>query len=114
MTLATTRTHAAELETAISNAGLKTIARTIESDRAADLAIALSPARLAVVRCVKRCTAEDYIAIRTMVADGDFVWGGIVYADGADPKRLGPVESFHVGGRDRRAARLAELREAAA
>lgn len=93
-------------------AGLNAIATTIESDRATDLAIALSPTRLAVVRCVYQAKPEDHTALATMMAEGDFVWAGLVYGEREGSGAVGFVESFHLSELEQLAARLSALREA--
>jgi hypothetical protein len=46
-----------------------------------------------------------------MVAEGDFVWAGLVYGEREGSEIVGLVESFHVSELDRLTARLLELRE---
>lgn len=103
---------ARELEAELAVAALRVIARVNESDRASDLAIALSAARLAVVRCVDHAAPEDHTALAIMLAEGDFVWAGLVYSEREGSETVGLVETFHVSELDRLVSRLLELREA--
>jgi hypothetical protein len=93
--------------------GFEPIARVYDSDhRATDLALAFSFGRLAVVRYVEQAAAEDHTALATMLAEGDFVWAGLVYGEREGSETVGLVETFHVSELDRLAERLLELREA--
>lgn|GEM_PF-2305743 len=96
---------------AMAAACLDCVAQVVDSDRATDLAVALSPARLAVVRCVDQATPEDHTALATMLTEGDFVWAGLVYGEREGSETVGFVETFHVSELDRLLARLLELRE---
>ena len=91
---------------------LRCVAAVNESPRATDHAVALSSTRLAVVRRVDRANREDHTAIATMISQGDFIWGAIVYSESALPDPLGLIESFHIDQLDELVARLTELREA--
>lgn len=77
---------------------------------ARDLAISVRPKRTVVVRCVERATARDHTALATMISQGDFIWGAIVYSESAWPDPLGLIEIFHVDELDRLVSRLVELR----
>lgn len=99
-------------ERAINSGALIVCARVRTSDRATDLAIALSPTRLAVVRCVDQAKPEDHTALATMMAEGDFVWAGLVYGAREGAAAVGFVESFHLSELEQLAARLSALREA--
>lgn len=111
-TLATTPDTANALETALGAVRLKAIARVSDSERATDLALALSPACLAVVRCVDEASTDDHTALATMLTEGDFVWAGLVYGEREGSETVGLVETFHVSELDRLVSRLLELREA--
>ena len=91
--------------------GFKPIARVHDSERATDLAIALSPTSLVVVRCVDVAATEDHTALATMLSEGDFVWAALVYGEREGSETVGLVETFHVSELDRLVARLLELRE---
>lgn len=79
---------------------------------ARDLAISLGSNRLAIVRCVGRATPGDHTALATMLSEGDFIWGAVVYEQGEPPHSTGLIESFHISQLDQLVARLIELREA--
>lgn len=91
---------------------LALVADVAEDHAKRDLAIALSPARLAVVRCAERSGHEDHTALATMLTEGDFVWAGLVYSEREGSETVGLVETFHVSELDRLVSRLLELREA--
>lgn len=76
-----------------------------------DLAVSLCDARLAVIRCVRRTSPQDHIALATMMTEGDFVWAGLVYGEREGSETVGLIETFHVGELDRLVSRLLELRE---
>lgn len=97
---------------AIAAANFHCVAEARESDRALDLAVLVSTARLCVVRCVDQVAHSDHTALATMISEGDFVWGAVVYNQGEAPSSPGLVESFHVSQLDQLVARLNELREA--
>lgn len=96
----------------LTYSGVRTVARVAERDTTTDLAIALSPARLAVVRCVEHAATADHTALATMLTEGDFVWAGLVYGEREGSEIVGLVETFHVSELDRLVSRLLELRGA--
>lgn len=98
--------------TSLQGDGFQILARVPDTGRATDLAIALGARRLSVVRYVERAAPEDHTALATMIAEGDFIWGAVVYEQGEPPHSPGLIESFHVGQLDQLVARLIELREA--
>jgi hypothetical protein len=110
--LATTPDAPNALETALGAVRLKVIARVNDSERATDLALALSPARLAIIRCVPQPSPRDHTALATMISEGPFIWGAVVYEQGKARQSPGLIESFQVSQLDRLVARLVELREA--
>ncbi|MFN3463211.1 MAG: hypothetical protein ACK4X1_03960 [Terricaulis sp.] len=61
---------------------------------------------------MEHTTPEDQIAIATMISQGDFIWGAVVYDQGEAVGSLGLIESFHVSQLDQLVARLIQLREA--
>lgn len=79
---------------------------------ARDLAISLGSNRLTIVRCADRVNPGDQTALATMISEGDFIWGAVVYEQGEPPHSPGLIESFHVSQLDQLVARLVELREA--
>jgi len=103
---------AGKLEARLAAAALRVVVRVSESRCAKDLAIALSPTRLAILRCVEGESPSDHTALATMISGGDFIWGAVVYEQGESPHSLGLIESFHISQLDQLVARLVELREA--
>ncbi len=104
--------HSEIARCALAVASLRCVAQVHDSDRATDLAIALSASCLAVIRCVERTAPEDHTALETMLSEGPFIWGAVVYDQGEAPQSPGLIESFHVSQLDQLVARLVELREA--
>ncbi len=98
---------------ALASAELPLLAKTAARSGVADLAIALSPRRLAVLRCADRARLKDYSALATMISEGDFIYGAVLYGRGEPPHSPGLIESFHVSQLDQLIARLTDLREAA-
>lgn len=107
-----TASVASVAEANLAQSGARILARVNDSNHATDLALALSLARIAVVRCVERASADDHTALATMISEGDFIWGAVVYEQGEPAPSLGLIESFHVSQLDQLVARLIELREA--
>lgn len=96
----------------LTSSGVRTVACVEDNDGATDIAVMFLPARLAVVRCVEHVSHEDHSALATMISEGDFIWGAVVYEQGEPPNSPGLIESFHVSQLDQLVARLIELREA--
>lgn len=94
--------------------GTHVLARVSESPDATDLALILSPASLAVLRCVARATPGDCTALETMVAERYFVWAGLFSSDPLGADWPGSIEAFQVTELPRLIVRLQELRRAAA
>jgi hypothetical protein len=88
---------------------LRPVARVCETGIAHDLAFSLSGGRFAVVRCVDRASVSDYATLKAMVAEGDFIWAGLLYGDhnGSGPES--PIESFHLTEIEKLTARLRAL-----
>jgi hypothetical protein len=101
-----------ELEAELAAGAIRIVARIAESDRVRDVAIAISPTRLAILRYVDRACVQDRTALATMISQGDFVWGAVIYNQGEALSPPSLVESFHVSQLDQLVARLNELREA--
>jgi hypothetical protein len=116
MSLATQKSVASAGErialAALATASMRPVARVIASDRATDFALSLSPTRLAVIRCVGHTAIEDHTALATMISEGPFIWGAVVYEQGEAPQSPGLIESFHVSQLEELVTRLVELREA--
>ena len=94
-----------------SDAGFDLIAKVRDGQRAIDVAIMGSGKRLYVIRCVGRSSPEDHAALETMVLQGPFLWGGLVYRDGGPSTDRTGVESFHETELHQLIARLQELQE---
>lgn len=94
---------------AISSAELALVAR-VPNRNSTDIAVALSPNRLAVVRCVHQPSSVDHTAVATMISQGDFVWAAIVCSEAALPDPPSLIECFHVDELDQLVSRLVELR----
>lgn len=95
---------------ALASLGFAPIARVLDSQHVTDFAIGLSANRLSVVRCVARVAPPDHTAVATMISQGDFIWGAIVYSESAEPDPMGLIECFHVDELDQLVSRLNELR----
>lgn len=104
--------HSAKIRGTMAAAAFDCVARVEASSRAVDLAISVSNARLVIIRHVDHDTPEDQSALATMISEGDFIWGAVVYEQGGPPHSPGLIESFHVSQLDQLVARLIELREA--
>lgn len=107
----TVRALSLECSERLAHSGSRTIARVSEGESSIDLAIALPAAHLAAVRCVERPSAVDHTALATMMAEGDFVWAGLVYGEREGSETVGLIETFHVSELDQLVSRLLELRE---
>lgn len=100
-----------DLQSELTARDLRCIAAVKESQSVTDHVVALSATRLANVRCVDHITPEDHTALATMMAEGDFVWAGLVYGEREGLETVGLIETFHVSDLDRLVSRLLELRE---
>jgi hypothetical protein len=96
----------------LSAANLRPVAEVRDTRGITDLATLISPSRLAVIRCVEVPTADDHLALATMVAEGDFVWAALVCGDNPELGRLGGAEVFHVSELPRLVGRLKTLQGA--
>ncbi len=100
---------------ALHSAQLMTIAHVlVDSDGASDLAVDLGGRRLAAVRCVRCAAIPDHAALATMVAEGDFVWAGLVSSEELNADWPGDIQAFHVSELPRLVERLRELQRQAA
>ena len=90
----------------LNESGLIVLAR-VPDEACTDLAIELSPDRLAVIRCVESASEVDYHALETMLTQGDFTRAFIVYTAEDQPHPTGEVESYPLSRIDELAARLA-------
>lgn len=96
----------------LAHTGASILARVPDGDRATDFVLELSPRRLAVIRSMSHSTKKDRTALATMISEGDFIWGAVVYEEGEPPRSPGLIETFHISQLDQLVARLVELREA--
>lgn len=101
--------HATLVNHCLTNAGLRCIAYVEDSDRAIDLAIALSGEKLAVVRCVLSPEPADHAAVATMIAEGDFVYGAIAHQLALAAPSPFTLEMFNTPNLDGLIARLREF-----
>lgn len=111
--LATREITSHAIESALTASTLKVIGRVTEVGHI-DLAISLTPSRLAVIRCVDPAAPENHTALPTVVDDGDFVWAGLVYSERPNADWPGGIEAFHVSELPRLIERLQELQRAPA
>jgi hypothetical protein len=95
------------LERILEGAGLKLIARVRESNRATDLAVVSGDGLLDVIRCVDRPSSQDYHALKTMLAQGDFTRAVLVYTAEDQPHLSGEIKSYPLSRIDELAASLA-------
>jgi len=100
-----------DLQSELTKRNLRCVAAVNESQRGTDYAVALSGTRLVVVRRVEEATGEDHTALATMMAEGDFVWAGLVYCEREGSQAVGLIETFHLSEFDRLVSRLQKLRE---
>ena len=105
--------HVQRTRGAVAAANLQCVAQVHESDRATDLAIALRPDCLAVVRCVEQAVPEDHAALATMKTEGDFVWAGLLHSSKLRADWPGRIEAFHLSELPRLIKRLRELQRVA-
>lgn len=98
--------HAVSIAASLRERGSTVSATVRESARAIDLAL-LDIGKPVVVRCVERATAEDAVALATMIAQGDFTRAAIVYAAEDQPHLTGEIEAYPLSRIDELAASLA-------
>jgi hypothetical protein len=96
----------AKVMKSLNEGGLYVLAR-VPDEGCVDLAIALSPTSLAVIRCVERASEADHHALKTMLAQGDFTRAALVYIEGDQPHLSDEIESYPLSRIDELAASLA-------
>lgn len=101
-----------ELRRFFADQGLVCIASLREEGRT-DFAFLLATRKLALVSFVDEPKRRDQAALETMVAEGDFVWGGLVHRNEGALEARSPIETFRETELDRVVARLLELQEVA-
>lgn len=102
--------HTAKTRLAMTAAAFECVAQIQDSDRVTDLATALSPGRLAIIRCSDHATGLDHTTLENMLADGDFAWAGMIYSSHLGADWQGRVEAFHISELPQMIGRLIELR----
>lgn len=95
---------------ALASKGLRVIACVQESPGVTDLAVAVGQAHMYVLRCVQAGCEDDYRALKTMLAQGDFTRAAIVYSAEDQPHLSGEIESYPLSRIDELAASLARER----
>lgn len=90
---------------------LSIIANICVAAETSDLAIRLGSTDLGVIRCATDATHRDRSELAKMLAEGDFVWAGLVYENG-EASNSDMVEAFHVSELDKLTNRLLALRGA--
>lgn len=101
------QTAAAICARSLSDAGLSVCAMIWETDRVVDIATSPSERPNLIVRCVARVEASDYVALATMVAEGDCERAAVVYCDGEPPNLSNAVKSWPIENAEAMAAALA-------
>lgn len=96
------------IERPLKAAGFAVIGRVQDSKRAYDLALLDGAGRTIVVRCTTEPQPADHIALKTMLAEGDFTRAFIVYTAEDQPHLSGEIESYPLSRIDELAARLAK------
>lgn len=91
----------------LSSKGLCVIACVQESPGVTDLAVAIGPACIYVLRCLQAVSESDYRALATMLAQGDFTRAAIVYTAEDQPHLSDEIESYPLSRIDEFAASLA-------
>ena len=97
---------ASACETALVDAGQRLLGKVHDSERAIDLAL-VRDGRSTVVRCVCKPRNSDQVAIKTMIAQGDFTRAAIVYTAEDEPHLSGEIETYPLSRIDELAASLA-------
>jgi hypothetical protein len=92
---------------ALAANGARPIARVIASKRATDLAFVATGFGHLIVRCVPAPVPDDYHALATMIAQGDFTRAAIVYTAEDEPHLTGEIEAYPISRIDELAASLA-------
>lgn len=96
------------IERQMKATGVAVLGRVWESKRAYDLALRNGNGRTVVVRCVAEPHAADHIALKTMLAQGDFTRAAIVYTAEDQPHLTGEIEAYPISRIDELAALLAK------
>ena len=98
---------AANSATILADAGLAIFAKVWDTPRALDLGVLNAEGNSLVVRCVEQAAPSDYLALKTMVAQGDFVRAFLVYCNPEQPHLSSEIETWPIGDVERLATSLA-------
>lgn len=98
---------AADCVSILAEAGFSVLAKVWDTPRALDLAAYPADGNSLIVRCVAQAESSDYVALKTMIAEGDFDRAVLVYCDPSQPHLSDEIESWAIGDVDRLAALLA-------
>lgn len=97
---------------AMAAAGFDCIAHIDVTGRTSDVAIRLSPVKMAVIRFTDMPYPRDHSDLATMIAEGTFAFAALLYEDREGSVIEGPIAAYHVSEIDHLVARL--VREAGA
>jgi hypothetical protein len=98
----------AQLQSVFTDNGLKVIGKVWASPRAIDLAMLGPKNQGTVVRCTEFAQSNDYVELKTMLAQRDFTRAFIVYTAEDQPHLTGEIESYPLSRIDELAALLAK------
>ena len=99
--------RSAHIEQILRVAGLDAFGRVWDSSRAIDLALRTRNQKSIVVRCVDYGEPVDHLALRTMIAEGDFDRAFLVHT-GDETDLTGEVQTWPLSRIDELAALLAK------
>lgn len=98
---------ASQCEVALKGAGLRLLGKVHDSADVIDCALVDGAGRSIVVRCAREPRESDHVALKTMLAEGDFTRAFIVYTAEDHPHLTGEIESYPLSRIDELAALLA-------
>lgn len=105
--------HSEELVvSAFLKRGFSIAAKVLLPDSRFDLAIALHPAVMSIIRRCDSISPKDHSDLATMIAEGTFAFAALLYEDREGSVIEGPIAVYHVSEIDHLVARL--VREAGA
>ena len=99
-----------ECETTLTNAGQRLLGKVHDNGGVIDLALVNGNGRNAVVRFVDEPRDSDRIALKTMLAEGDFTRAALVYTAEDQPHLSDEIETYPLSRIDELAASLAKER----
>jgi hypothetical protein len=94
-------------ETTLISAGHRVFGKVHDDGGVIDVALQNSSGRNAVIRFVKEPRDSDRVALKTMLAEGDFTRAAIVYTSEDQPHLSGEIETYPLSRLDELAASLA-------